>query len=245
MTDAPYELYYWPTIPGRGEFVRLALEEAGAPYVDVARGPDGMRAMMDFLGRKGPGIPPFAPPFLVSGPLVIAQTANILHYLAPRLGLVPDDEASRLVANQLVLTIADLVNEVHDTHHPVATGLYYEDQKPEAARRAHAFVTERLPKFLGYFEGILERAHGRHRHFVGGALTCVDLGMFQVLEGLEYAFPRAMKKLAPSIPRLLASKAEVAARPRIKAYLASERRLAFNEQGIFRHYPELDLGAHR
>ena len=243
MTDAPYELYYWPFLQGRGEFVRLALEDAGAPYLDVARGPGGLPAMMKKLGDKSHGIPPFAPPFLVSGALVIAQTANILHYLAPRLGLVPDDEAARLGANQLMLSIADLVNEVHDTHHPVATGLYYEDQKPEAARNAHGFVTERMPKFFGYFEGIVERAKAGHRHLIGAEASYVDLAMFQVLSGLEYAFPNAMKKLAPSIPRLLALQTEIAARPRLAAYLASDRRLPFNEQGIFRHYPELDLPA--
>jgi glutathione S-transferase len=240
MTEAPYELYYWPGIQGRGEFVRLALEDAGAPYIDVARGPGGMAAMQKLLGGATKGVPPFAPPFLVSGALVIAQTANILQYLAPRHDLVPDDEAARLAANQLMLSIADLVNEVHDTHHPVATGLYYEDQKPEAARRSQGFTAERMPKFLGYFEGILERAKGRHRHLIGTSTSYVDLAMFQVLSGLEYAFPRALKKLAPKLPRLLALKTEVAERPRIAAYLASERRLPFNEQGIFRHYPELD-----
>jgi glutathione S-transferase len=241
MTHATtYELYYWPSIQGRGEFIRLALEEAGAPYVDIARGPDGIRVLLKTLGEATAGIPPFAPPFLRSGALTIAQMPNILQYLAPRHGLVPDDEASRLAAHQLMLTIADLVNEVHDTHHPVGTGLYYEDQKPEAARRAKGFLAERLPKFLGYFEGILERAPGRKEHLVGGSTSYVDLAMFQVIEGLEYAFPRAMKKLAPKIPRLLASRARVAASPRIAAYLASERRLPFNEQGIFRHYPELD-----
>lgn len=243
MTDAPYELHYWPTIQGRGEFVRLALEEAGAPYVDVARGPHGVREMMKILRSEAAGVHPLAPPFLVSGALLIAQTPNILQYLAPRHGLVPDDEAARLAANQLMLTVADLVNEVHDTHHPIGTGLYYEDQKPEARKRAHGFVTERLPKFLGYFEGILERAKGRHQHFIGEETSYVDLAMFQVLSGLDYAFPGAMNKLAPSISRLLASKAAVAARPRIAAYLASERRLPFNENGIFRHYPELDLDA--
>jgi glutathione S-transferase len=243
MNDAPYELYYWPTIQGRGEFVRLALEDAGAPYVDVARGPHGVRDMMKLLQSEAAGVHPFAPPFLVSGALVVAQTANILQYLAPRHGLVPDDEAARLAANQLMLTIADLVNEVHDTHHPISTGLYYADQKPEAKKRAHGFVTERMPKFLGYFEGILERAKGPHRRLVGKETSYVDLAIFQALSGLEYAFPEGMKKLAPSIPRLLALRDEIAARPRLAAYLASERRLPFNEDGIFRHYPELDLGA--
>jgi glutathione S-transferase len=243
MTDAPYELYYWPSIQGRGEFIRLALEEAGAPYIDVARGPHGVRDMMKLLKSEDLRVPPLAPPFLISGALVIAQTPNILQYLAPRHGLVPDDEAARLAANQLMLTVADLVNEAHDTHHPIGTGLYYEDQKPEAKKRAHGFVAERMPKFLGYFEGILERARGRHRRLVGDETTYVDLAVFQLLSGLDYAFPRAMKELAPTFPRLLALKKEVAARPRIAAYLASDRRLPFNEDGIFRHYPELDLAA--
>jgi glutathione S-transferase len=243
MTTAPYDLYYWPSLQGRGEFVRLLLEDAGAPYVDVARGPGGVPALLKKLGDKGHGLPPFAPPFLVSGALVIAQTANILQYLAPRHGLVPDDEASRLAANQLMLSIADLVNEVHDTHHPVATGLYYEDQMPEAARRALGFTTERMPKFLNYFEGILDHAHGRHRRLIGAETSYVDLAMFQIMSGLDYAFPGALKKLAPTIPRLFALQAEIAARPRLAAYLASDRRLPFNEQGIFRRYPELDLPA--
>jgi glutathione S-transferase len=243
MTQTPYDLYYWPTIQGRGEFIRLALEEGGAAYVDVARSPHGMNAMMRRLRSEGPDIHPFAPPFLVSGSLVIAQTVNILHYLAPRHGLVPDGEASQIAAHQLMLTIADLVNEVHDTHHPIATGLVYEDQKPEAARRAHGFLTERLPRFLGYFERILEHAPNGYQHFVGGAFSYVDLAMFQMIEGLEYAFPKAMKQLAPTIPRLLAARTQVAARPRIATYLASSRRLPFSEQGIFRHYPELDQSA--
>ena len=241
-----YELYYWPTIQGRGEFVRLALEEAGAPYVDVARLPrshGGMAAMMKLLEDGGGDLEPFAPPVLKSGDLVIAQTATILAYLGPRHGLVPDDERSRLHAQQLQLTIADLVAEAHDTHHPIAGGLYYEDQKREARKRSAAFVRERIPKYLGYFERVLARNDGEH--LIGDALTYVDLSMFQVLAGLAYAFPNAMARLARKIPSLSALRERVAARPRIAAYLASERRLAFNEEGIFRHYPELDLPAPR
>jgi glutathione S-transferase len=241
MTQAPYELYYWPTIQGRGEFVRLALEDAGAPYRDVARkhGPrSGMAAMTKLMGGDAPGLEPFAPPFLKVGELVIAQTANILLYLAPRLGLVPDDEASRLAAHQLQLTVADLVGEVHDTHHPISGSLYYEDQKPEAARRAAAFTGERLPRFLAYFERVLARGGGQG--LVGGAHTYVDLSVFQVLAGLDYAFPRAMARVEAGIPGLRALGKRVAARPRVASYLASERRLPFNEEGIFRHYPELD-----
>jgi glutathione S-transferase len=240
--QAVYELYYWPGIPGRGEFVRLALEDAGAPYVDVARLPaskgGGVPALMRFLDGREPGMLPFAPPFLRAKKLVIAQTANILLYLAPRHGLVPDDEASRIAAHQLQLTLADLVAEAHDTHHPISSGLYYEDQKREAAKAAAAFTAERIPKFLGYFERVLSRNGGQH--LIGRKSTYVDLSLFQVLEGLDYAFPRSMKAIARRIRGLRALQRRVAERPRLAAYLASDRRLAFNEDGIFRHYPELD-----
>lgn len=242
MKETPYELYYWPTIQGRGELVRLALEDAGAPYVDVARlsgkKGGGVPAMMKLIHDGGGGLAPFAPPFLKTGDLVIAQTANILLYLAPRHALVPADEASRIAAHQLQLTITDWVAEVHETHHPIASGLYYEDQKPEAVRRSAAFVGERLPKFLGYFERVLERGDGHH--LIGGAHSYVDLSLFQMLAGLDYAFPRAMARRSPEIPLLRALGRRVAERPRVAAYLASSRRLPFNEDGIFRRYPELD-----
>ncbi len=237
------ELYYWPMIQGRGEFVRLALEEAGARYLDVARTEGGMATMMRFLGGGERGALPFAPPFVKVGRVVVSQTANVLAYLAPRLGLVPDDEALRAEASQLQLTIADLVAEAHDTHHPIAGSLYYEDQKKEAKRRAESFVEERMPKYLGWLEHLLERNGRGGGWLVGRARSYVDLSAFQVLEGLRYAFPHATARLEPKIPLLVALRDAVAARPRIAAYLASERRIPFNEQGIFRHYPELDARA--
>ncbi|MBI3767852.1 MAG: glutathione S-transferase family protein [Deltaproteobacteria bacterium] len=240
-TTQRYELYYWPSIQGRGEFVRLVLEEAGASYVEVARRPKskgGMGAMMKLLEHGAHGVRPFAPPFLKAGRLLVFQTANILAFLAARHGLVGKDEASRLYANALQLTIADLVAEVHDTHHPIAGGLYYADQKREAKKRSTDFVRARMPKFLGYFEQILQKNGGEW--LLGDALSYVDLSMFQVLEGLAYAFPRATARLAPKIPCLIAFRRRVATRPRIAAYLASARRLSFNEDGIFRHYPALD-----
>ncbi len=237
-----YELYYWPGIQGRGEFVRLALEEAAADYVDVARMPErdgmGVPALMRLLEDKVTGRPPFAPPILKVGKQVIAQTANILLFLGPRLGLVPQAEATRVWAHQLQLTITDLVTEVHDSHHPIAGGLYYHEQKREAQRRAGDFRAERLPKFLGYFEDVLERNGGHH--MVGKTLSYVDLSMFQVIAGLDYAFPRAMARLQSGWPRLMALHQRVMARPRIAAYLASDRRLPFSTEGLFRHYPELD-----
>jgi glutathione S-transferase len=237
----PYELYYWPGIQGRGEFVRLALEDAGARYVDVARTRGGMRKMMGIMQGQSlspAAPPPFAPPFLKDGRLVIAQTANILAYLAPRLKLVPQNDASRAVALQIQLTIADLVGETHETHHPIAAGLYYEDQRPTAKKRAAAFVDERLPKFLKWLERVIERGGGEH--LLGRQFSYVDLSAFQVVCGLKYAFPNAMARLGRTIPRLLALQARVAERKRIAAYLASDRRLPFNEEGIFRHYAELD-----
>jgi glutathione S-transferase len=240
-----YQLHYWPTIQGRGEFVRLAFEEAGHAYVDVARLPEreggGEEALIQFLDEQGLAPPPFAPPVLRSGKLVIAQTANILLFLGPRLGLAPDDEAGRLAVNQLQLTLADLVTEAHDTHHPIAVSLYYEQQRKEARRRAAVFIDERMPKFLHYFERVLARnRRSRGRYLAGAALSYADLSMAQVLWGLGYAFPKALSHLAPQIPRLCELRDRVAARPRIAAYLASDRRLPCNEDDVFRHYPELD-----
>jgi glutathione S-transferase len=235
-----YELYYWPGIQGRGEFVRLALEEAGAKYVDVARqkADGGVPAMMALLDGEEVKHPPFAPPFLRSGRLVIAQTANILLFLGAHHGLAPGNEAGRLWTHQLQLTIADLVGEVHDTHHPIASSLYYEDQRPEAKRRAAGFRQSRMPKYLGYFEGLLERSGGKY--LLGRRLTYADLSLFQIIEGLRYAFPKATARMEKKIPRVIDLHDAVASRPRVKAYLVSERRIAFNEQGIFRRYAELD-----
>jgi glutathione S-transferase len=236
-----YELYYWPSIQGRGEFIRLALEESGADYVDVARKPGksgGVPAMLTFLDGKRVRHPPFAPPFLKSGNLVIGQTANILLYLGGRHGLAPRNEAGRLWTHQLQLTIADFLIEVHDTHHPIAKGLYYEDQRREAKRRTAEFLKTRVSKFLGYFERVLERSGGAY--LLGRRLSYADLSLFQVVAGLRYAFPKAMARLEKQFPRVIALHDGVAKRPRIAAYLASERRIAFNEQGIFRRYKELD-----
>jgi glutathione S-transferase len=237
-----YELYYWPSIQGRGEFVRLALEEAGADYVDIARRSGkglGMAAMKRMLDDDGLAALPFAPPFLKAGRLVIGQTANILFFLGPRHGLAPANEAARLWINQLQLTIADFVTEIHDTHHPIAGSLYYHQQKPEAKRRARYFRTERMPRFLGYFERILA-AQGRGRPFIAGRFSYADLSLFQVVDGLRFAFPRTLAKQAADYPCLMDLHERVAARPNVAAYVASKRRLAFNEYGIFRHYPELD-----
>jgi glutathione S-transferase len=236
-----YELYYWPSIQGRGEFVRLALEDAGADYVDVARAAKrGMAAMMRFMENRSIARPPFAPPFLKAGKLIIAQTANILLYLGPRLDLVPKNEASRVWAHQLQLTIADWVSEVHDTHHPIGGGLYYEDQKAEAKRRAADFTAERMPKYLGYFERILKRNPTGTECLLGKKVSYVDLSMFQMIAGLRYAFPRAMARLEPKYRGLIALHDRVSTRPYLAAYLASDRRIAFNQEGIFRYYPELD-----
>jgi glutathione S-transferase len=243
---ARIELYYWPGIQGRGEFVRLALEDGGAEYVDVARGKGGMAAMMRFLAGKRPGALPFAPPFVKVGDAVVSQTANVLAFLAPRLGLVPDDEALRAEATQIQLTIADVVAEAHDAHHPIAVSLYYEDQKREAKRRAASFVKERIPRYLGWLEQVLARnRRSAGRWLVGRDRTYVDLSAFQLVDGLRYAFPNAMARTERRLPRLVALRDRVAARPRIAAYLASERRIPFNEDGIFRHYPELDAAAPR
>ncbi|MFN7024010.1 MAG: glutathione S-transferase [Pseudorhizobium sp.] len=235
-----YELYYWDGIQGRGEFIRLALEDAGAAYVDVARTSGGPARMMDFLeGRRGIHIP-FAPPFLRDGDLVLAHVANILDYLGPTLELCPPDEKARRFAHGLQLTITDFVTEIHDTHHPLGVDDYYEDQVAEAKARSRGFLSSRMPKFLGYFEKILKANPDKAGHAIGSATSYVDLSLFQLVDGLRYAFPKAMAAFEPEIPHLVKLHARVAQRPRLAAYLASERRLPFNESGIFRHYPDLD-----
>ena len=232
-----YQLFYWPGIQGRGEFVRLALEDAGASYDDVARKPGGMdrmTAMMDGREKR----PPFAPPFLKAGRLVIAQVAEILHFLGPKLKLSPRAEADRLWLHQLQLTVTDFVKEIHDTHHPLGGEFYYEDAKPEAKRFTKNFLKERAPKYLGYFETVLKKSKGPYT--LGRNVSYVDLSLFQLIEGLRYAFPKAMRTIERDVPRVVAVHNKMAERERLKKYLASSRRIPFNESGIFRHYPELD-----
>ena len=236
-----YQLYYQPSIQGRGEFIRLALEECGADYVDVARDPNfGRPGIMKFLEDPSLEHPPFAPPFLKAGKILLSQTANILQFLAPRHNLVPKSEASRLWAHQLQLTIADWLYETGQTHHPIANALYYEEQDAEAKKRAAHFTSTRIPKFLGYFERIVKRNSKDAEFIFGKKVSYVDLSLFQMIEGLRYAFPKTMTRLEPQHPRLVALHDRVLARPRIAAYLSSPRRLPFNQQGIFRHYPELE-----
>ena len=240
----PYELHYWPGLQGRGEFVRLALEATATPYVDVAReraagrGVKGMTAMLD----GGAPQTPFAPPFLRDGEIVVSHVANILHYLGPKLGLAPKDEAGRIFAHGLQLTITDFVSEVHDTHHPIATDLYYEDQKKEAKARTSAFLQRRLPKYFGYFERVLSDNPAGSAHVVGDTLTTVDLSLFQIWEGAAYAFPNAFAGASKLYPALAALTKSVAAQKNVAAYLASDRRIPFNMSGVFRHYPELNSG---
>ena len=240
-----YELHYWPTIQGRGEFIRLALEAAGAPYIDVARtagdAERGSHALLKTMGDRHNTQPPFAPPFLKDGDVVVGQTAAILHYLAPPLKLVARNERLRTWTQQIQLTIADLVDEVHGTHHPIASGLSYEDQKPEALRCAKAFCSTRLPKYLLWFEAIVARNPAGPRHLVGGKLSYADLSLFQVVEGLRYAFPKAAGQAMAKTPGVVQLHDRVAKLPKVAAYLRSPRRIPFNEQGIFRHYPALDL----
>ena len=234
-----YELYYWPSIQGRGEFVRLALEEAGADYVDLARrSKAGREAVGKMIAGARIKTPQFAPPVLKAGNVVVSHAANILQFLGQRHGLAPKSEAGRLWVNALQLTMTDFIKEVHDTHHPIATMCYYEEQKKEAKAYAKDFLKVRAPKYLGYFEDVLRRNGGKH--LAGRSLTYADLSLFQIITGMRYAFPKAMKKLEKDLPLSVKLRDTVEQRSRIAAYLMSPRRIPFHEAGIFRHYPELD-----
>lgn len=235
-----YELYYWDDIPGRGEFVRLVLEETGAPYREMGKGKAGTKAIMDYLGDNSGPYPPFAPPFLKDGELIVSHVANILDYLGPKHGLAPTDEQERIFAKGLQLTLADFVAEAHDTHHPLGIDDYYEDQKAEAKKRSEAFIESRIPKFLGYFEKVIVKNPTENGFVVGDSLTTIDLSLFHVVDGLRYAFPRATSDLDKRYPKVMALHKKVGARPNIATYLASDRRLDFNESDVFRHYSELD-----
>ncbi len=240
-----YQLHYWPQIQGRGEFVRLALEAAGAPYLDVARaeasGGQGLPALFHYLEDDTVRCPPFACPVLVHGKQVVSQTAAILLYLGPRLKLVGASASDRLWTHQIQLTIADAVKEAHDTHHPVGTHLYYEDQRKEAARAAEGFRDVRLPKYLAWLENVLTRNPSGSQYLVGARLSYADLSLFQLVAGLRYAFPLATARAMKAAPLAAALHDRVARHPRVSAYLRSERRVAFNENGIFRRYAELDV----
>jgi glutathione S-transferase len=231
-----YDLWYWPSIQGRGEFVRLAMEAAGIDYRDRAR-EDGAEALMKDMAARAP-FEPFAPPYLDTGKMVIAQVAHILTWLADTHKLAPSDEKLLFWTIQLQLTVTDLVAEVHNVHHPVALDEYYDKQKSEAKRYAEGFREQRIPKFLGYFERATSAVPGDW--IAGDDWSPIDTSLFQVVEGLRYAFPKRMKTVEADHPGLVALHDRVAALPRIAAYLESDRRIAFNTDGIFRHYPELD-----
>ena len=239
-----YELYYWPTIQGRGEFVRLALAEAGADYIDVVRQPEedggGVPAMLALMGAEDDPTAPFAPPILKDGDVLVCQTPLILDYLGAKHGLTPSDEVQRRWTLQLTTLLADFLIEAHDVHHPLAKEFYYEDQRDAALRRAPSFRDARIPKFYGYLERVIERNPAASGHLVGDGVTTADLSLFQIIEGMRYAFPKASARLEPDYPGVVALHAKVAARPGIAAYVASGARIPFNEHGIFRHYPELD-----
>ena len=236
-----YQLWYWPGIPGRGEFVRLALEAAGVPYRDMGRelGAEAMLADMARRAQDQRAHRPFAPPYLVDGDLAIGQTAHILTWLADRHGFGGGTAEADVHLIQLQLDISDAVAEVHSVHHPLAVGLYYHEQQAAALVRAGDFRGERMPKFLDHFEHALGVADSGP-YVLGGRWSHVDTSLFQLWQGLSYAFPRAMATVAPRYPRLRAMVEAVAAIDTVAAYRVSDRCLPFNEDGVFRHYPELD-----
>lgn len=240
MSDSPYELYYWPHLQGRGEFIRLILEDVGAEYNDVARSDDGgIEHILELRERRfSPTRPHYAPPILKAGDLSVGQTSVICAWLGERHGLVGPSEAERLRARELLAAVLDVVDEAHDTHHPVSTALFFEDQQDAAILASQNFVDQRIPQWMTFFDSVIEAAGGG---LLGAHTTYPDLALFQLVDGLNHAFPKAMAHVAPRMPRVLEVHRHVQTRPGIAAYLASPRRIPFNEQGIFRYYPSLDL----
>ena len=240
----PYKLYYWPMIQGRGEVIRLSFEEAGVEYIDVARNnqgqEDNQNAIIDILQNTNLMSPPFAPPFLIDGDIMIAQAAAILQYLAPKIGLIGESQEEQIFAHQIQLTVSDFLTEVHDTHHPIASELYYEDQIDESKKRSANFIKLRIPKYLDYFEKIIANNKSNSGWLIGNSLTYPDLSLFQIIEGLHYAFPKAFANIAGNYTNTITLRDAVAARPNIASYLKSNRRIEFNTMGVFRYYPELD-----
>ena len=231
-----YQLFYWPMIPGRGEFVRLFMEAAELEYEDVAATQGADALVEDLHSREG--LRPFAPPYLVDEDVVIGQTALILLYLSDKEGLGSGDLATDLKLMQLQMDIADCVEEVHATHHPVSAGLYYADQMEAAYDKAQDFRANRIPKYLIHFDNALATNGGPF--MMGDQWTHVDTSLFQLMEGLDFAFPNYMQTMKGSWANLEALQRAVPEIEGIEAYLASERRMDFNEDGIFRHYEELD-----
>ncbi|KAL8377496.1 hypothetical protein RB595_008259 [Gaeumannomyces hyphopodioides] len=247
MSSNDFHLIYWPGFPGRGEFVRIALEEAGIAYKDTAHQVDGMSVMQAQLAGDDKNPPVFAVPALRHGDVLISQTPNILQYLGEVAGLAPTAAAGgagRHHVHALALTALDgFGDEVHGTHHPVDVAAYYDDQRAEALRYARVYVGGRLPKFLAYFEGVLAApTSGAGPWLYGGRLTYADLALYHGLDGVHFAFPKAVAKAKESgkYGRVFALYDAVKERPNIKAYLASERRQKYSD-GLFRYYPELDI----
>ncbi|KAF1816408.1 glutathione S-transferase protein-like protein [Eremomyces bilateralis CBS 781.70] len=250
-----YHLIYWPDIPGRGEFVRLAFEAAGTAYLDVSNASSaGVKPVLSLISDKhvgdDVGNPPiFAPPALkiVDGKgegkdLLIHQTPNILAYLGERLGLIGEEEGDKYHVSQVALTALDLCDECHDTHHPVSVVKYYAEQKEEALKKAEDFRASRIPKFFGYFERVLKsnESEAKGKYLVGSKLTYADTTVWQVVNGVSYAFPKEVEARKKDYPLLFETfYPGIQEEKGIKQYLASDRRLSYSD-GIFRHYPELD-----
>ncbi len=237
-----YRLYYWPMLPGRGEFIRLIFEDAGADYIDVGRLPEdeggGISALRKKIDNPHRGFESFALPLLEYDDYLIAQLPNICLFLANEFNMIPGGN-HYFRANQLMLTICDIIDEIHNTHHPLSISMYYENQQEAAKKNALSFTTERLPKWLQYLEKTL--IGNGEKHLAGTQISYVDIALFQLIRGLDYAFPNHMQRYLPQIPKLIALKDRVGERPGICSYLSSERCIDFNNDGIFRAYPELDI----
>ncbi|KAK4058824.1 hypothetical protein OIO90_000270 [Microbotryomycetes sp. JL221] len=249
-----FEVVYHAGIPGRAEFVRLMFEATGVTYRDAPQ-EDGQDCIIPYVTGnfadhdKNPL--PFAVPVLRHNDVVISQVPNIVLYLSSRLPPIDLDGESTNTAQtpaplhdlstfhwlEQLMTILDMNNEVHETHHPIDIRLYYEDQKAEAQKRAQAFREARIPKFLGNFENNIKK---HTSGFLNEKVSPADLALFHMVEGILFAFPERINQVKSEFPHVFKLRDTIKSSRRIQAYINSGRRIPFNNYGIFRHYTELD-----
>jgi len=233
MTPPPkdmWQILYWPAKDadgkvaagaGRAEYLRVLFEEAGVPYQDVTA---GLRAFF-WQNLEAQPYPALAPPAIRKNNFILGQTAVCAKRLAMEFGFYPTDEDDAAHAEQIVTTVHEYIAEGRSAFHPVKNTMSYHDQKEEAKPYIAAFKADRLPRYMTNFERFLKANRGGGGFFVGDSLSYVDLQVMVMLQVTRSQFPDAWEALDAKL--LKDHLAQMEARPRIKAYLLSDRKQPF------------------